>query len=247
MATWLIARVRGRLGRGRRRCSMVFGDCSATVVDYSVEGRGLPRSGCSNRRLSTTAVGGRSLIKAIFGAMFERPNKLSGHPKGWLTRVAELKKGHRSVTVAPVALPGLEPDPPRMLGRVRVPARRGWQCPRLERGPGHGDGVRRACDRSGCAAPTWRPARRRSSTCRVAPPVEDKCVPCAQRARRLRKTQIREGWHRTDEPAPAPQPAHRPAAVADQPPGAPGALPGPSGSGLGMRPGQRDRRRDPRG
>jgi hypothetical protein len=36
---------------------------------------------------------------------------------------------------------------------------------------------------------------------------DDKCVPCAQRARRLRKTQIREGWHRTDEPAPAPPPA----------------------------------------
>lgn len=29
----------------------------------------------------------------------------------------------------------------------------------------------------------------------------------AQRARRLRKTQIREGWHRADEPAPAPRPA----------------------------------------
>ncbi|MEU0559391.1 replication initiator [Dactylosporangium sp. NPDC006015] len=36
---------------------------------------------------------------------------------------------------------------------------------------------------------------------------EDKCVPCAKRARRLRKTQIREGWHRVDEPAPAPNPA----------------------------------------
>ncbi|UWP87767.1 replication initiation protein [Dactylosporangium fulvum] len=36
---------------------------------------------------------------------------------------------------------------------------------------------------------------------------EDKCPPCAKRARRLRKTQIREGWHRTDEPAPGPQPA----------------------------------------
>ncbi|MEH0841902.1 replication initiator [Micromonospora sp. CPCC 205711] len=36
---------------------------------------------------------------------------------------------------------------------------------------------------------------------------EDKCPPCAQRARRLRQTQIREGWHRTDEPAPAPDPA----------------------------------------
>ncbi|MEU7996168.1 replication initiator [Micromonospora sp. NPDC049060] len=29
---------------------------------------------------------------------------------------------------------------------------------------------------------------------------EDKCSPCAKRARRLRQTQIREGWHRTDEP-----------------------------------------------
>ncbi|WP_425553783.1 replication initiator [Dactylosporangium salmoneum] len=36
---------------------------------------------------------------------------------------------------------------------------------------------------------------------------EDKCPPCAKRARRLRKVQIREGWHRTDEPAPAPEPA----------------------------------------
>ncbi|RAO23353.1 hypothetical protein MED15_01193 [Micromonospora noduli] len=36
---------------------------------------------------------------------------------------------------------------------------------------------------------------------------EDKCEPCAKRARRLRQTQIREGWHRTDEPAPAPDPA----------------------------------------
>ncbi|ADL43584.1 replication initiator [Micromonospora aurantiaca (nom. illeg.)] len=36
---------------------------------------------------------------------------------------------------------------------------------------------------------------------------EDKCEPCAKRARRLRQTQIREGWHRTDEPAPGPNPA----------------------------------------
>ncbi|TDB67639.1 replication initiation protein, partial [Micromonospora sp. KC721] len=36
---------------------------------------------------------------------------------------------------------------------------------------------------------------------------EDKCPPCAKRARRLRQTQIREGWHRTDEPAPTPEPA----------------------------------------
>ncbi|WP_433055517.1 replication initiator [Dactylosporangium sp. CS-033363] len=36
---------------------------------------------------------------------------------------------------------------------------------------------------------------------------EDKCPPCAERARRLRKVQIREGWHRTDEPAPGPVPA----------------------------------------
>ncbi|SDY44711.1 hypothetical protein SAMN05444365_102289 [Micromonospora pattaloongensis] len=36
---------------------------------------------------------------------------------------------------------------------------------------------------------------------------EDKCAPCAKRARRLRQTQIREGWHRADEPAPTPQPA----------------------------------------
>ncbi len=31
--------------------------------------------------------------------------------------------------------------------------------------------------------------------------------PCAKRARRLRQVQIREGWHRTDEPVPSPQPA----------------------------------------
>lgn len=36
---------------------------------------------------------------------------------------------------------------------------------------------------------------------------DDKCPACAQRARRLRKAQIRDGWHRTDEPAPAPVPA----------------------------------------
>ncbi|MER7445235.1 replication initiator [Micromonospora avicenniae] len=37
---------------------------------------------------------------------------------------------------------------------------------------------------------------------------EDKCGPCAKRARRLRQTQIREGWHRADEPNPsAPHPA----------------------------------------
>ncbi|UWP87672.1 replication initiation protein [Dactylosporangium fulvum] len=33
---------------------------------------------------------------------------------------------------------------------------------------------------------------------------EDKCKPCAKRARRLRQQQCREGWHRTDEPLPAP-------------------------------------------
>ncbi|MER7275848.1 replication initiator [Dactylosporangium sp. NPDC000244] len=36
---------------------------------------------------------------------------------------------------------------------------------------------------------------------------DDKCPPCAKRARRLRKVQIREGWHRADEPAPGPEPA----------------------------------------
>jgi hypothetical protein len=36
---------------------------------------------------------------------------------------------------------------------------------------------------------------------------EDKCPSCAARARRLRQQQIREGWHRTDEPLPPPQPA----------------------------------------
>jgi hypothetical protein len=36
---------------------------------------------------------------------------------------------------------------------------------------------------------------------------EDKCPSCAKRARRLRQAQIREGWHRTDEPAPGPLPA----------------------------------------
>src|SRR5262245_51800901 len=33
---------------------------------------------------------------------------------------------------------------------------------------------------------------------------EDKCAPCAKRARRLRQQQCREGWHRTDEPLPDP-------------------------------------------
>jgi hypothetical protein len=37
--------------------------------------------------------------------------------------------------------------------------------------------------------------------------LEAKCPPCATRARRLRQVQIREGWHRTDEPHPAPAPA----------------------------------------
>src|SRR5690606_20137156 len=36
---------------------------------------------------------------------------------------------------------------------------------------------------------------------------EDKCPACAARARRLRRQQIREGWHRSDEPVPPPQPA----------------------------------------
>jgi Replication initiator protein, pSAM2 len=36
---------------------------------------------------------------------------------------------------------------------------------------------------------------------------EDKCPPCAKRAKRLRQVQIREGWHRTDEPNPGPDPA----------------------------------------
>jgi hypothetical protein len=34
---------------------------------------------------------------------------------------------------------------------------------------------------------------------------EDKCPSCAERAKRLRQVQIREGWHRTDEPNPGPQ------------------------------------------
>ena len=37
--------------------------------------------------------------------------------------------------------------------------------------------------------------------------LEAKCPPCAQRAHRLRQVQIREGWHRTDEPNPGPAPA----------------------------------------
>src|SRR5262249_49936630 len=36
---------------------------------------------------------------------------------------------------------------------------------------------------------------------------EDKCPPCAKRNRRLRQAQIREGWHRDDEPLPGPDPA----------------------------------------
>ena len=36
---------------------------------------------------------------------------------------------------------------------------------------------------------------------------EDKCLPCARRNRRLRQAQIREGWHRADEPLPGPEPA----------------------------------------
>src|SRR5262245_27877512 len=36
---------------------------------------------------------------------------------------------------------------------------------------------------------------------------EAKCPSCAARAKRLRQVQIREGWHRTDEPNPGPAPA----------------------------------------
>jgi hypothetical protein len=36
---------------------------------------------------------------------------------------------------------------------------------------------------------------------------EDKCPSCAKRAKRLRQVRIREGWHRTDEPNPGPDPA----------------------------------------
>jgi hypothetical protein len=36
---------------------------------------------------------------------------------------------------------------------------------------------------------------------------EDKCLACAKRAKRLRQVQIREGWHRTDEPLPGREPA----------------------------------------
>lgn len=36
---------------------------------------------------------------------------------------------------------------------------------------------------------------------------EDKCPACATRARTLRRQQIREGWHRSDEPDPGPDPA----------------------------------------
>jgi hypothetical protein len=36
---------------------------------------------------------------------------------------------------------------------------------------------------------------------------EDKCQPCARRNRKLRQAQIREGWHRADEPLPGPEPA----------------------------------------
>ncbi|GAA5176927.1 hypothetical protein GCM10023322_00300 [Rugosimonospora acidiphila] len=36
---------------------------------------------------------------------------------------------------------------------------------------------------------------------------EDKCAPCARRNRKLRQAQIREGWHRGDEPLPGPEPA----------------------------------------
>jgi hypothetical protein len=36
---------------------------------------------------------------------------------------------------------------------------------------------------------------------------EDKCPACAKRAKRLRQVQIREGWHRPDEPLPGPDPA----------------------------------------
>src|SRR3954452_15843932 len=37
--------------------------------------------------------------------------------------------------------------------------------------------------------------------------LDAKCPSCAKRARTLRGQQIREGWHRTDEPDPGPDPA----------------------------------------
>ena len=49
---------------------------------------------------------------------------------------------------------------------------------------------------------------------------EAKCPPCAKRARRLRQQQIREGWHRDDEPDPGPRAGHRRTEVADRAAGA---------------------------
>lgn len=37
--------------------------------------------------------------------------------------------------------------------------------------------------------------------------LASKCAPCAERNQRLRRQQIREGWHLADEPDPAPEPA----------------------------------------
>jgi hypothetical protein len=76
---------------------------------------------------------------------------------------------------------------------------------------------------------------------------EDKCPACAKRGKRLRQVQIRDGWHRTDEPLPGPQPATRSPGGADRTARALRKRPRPRRTRLRLGPGRRPRRRDRRG
>ena len=76
---------------------------------------------------------------------------------------------------------------------------------------------------------------------------EDKCPPCAKRARRLRQAQIREGWHRDDEPLPRPGTGHRGTEGADPAAGALGVRPRRGRPRRPVGPGRRPRRGDRRG
>ena len=76
---------------------------------------------------------------------------------------------------------------------------------------------------------------------------EDKCAACAKKSRRLRQAQIREGWHRDDEPAPAPEPATEAQKSLILLRGTPGVRPRRGDPRRPVGPGRRPRRGDPRG
>ncbi len=75
---------------------------------------------------------------------------------------------------------------------------------------------------------------------------EDKCPPCAKRGRRLRQAQIREGWHRTDEPNPGPNRPTEEQKALIRVAGAPGVRPRRRRARRPVGPGRRPRRGDPR-